>query len=102
MRKKLLQAGLLATMFSVPFFPALSHADGVVLNVDLGADDEAHYHFADRHFHHHPEIFKAAQKLQEAKHHLWQARNDFHGHKTAAIIAINNALDELRLAEDQR
>jgi hypothetical protein len=102
MQKKLCTAALAALIFGAPMIPALAHADGVALNVDLGADDEAHYHFTDRRFHHHPEIFKAAQKLQEAKHHLWMARNDFHGHKNAAIIAINNALDELRMAEEQR
>jgi hypothetical protein len=102
MQTSFLKAGLVAVLLSLPMAPALAHADSVGLNVDLGADDEAHFHFADRHFHHHPEILKAAQKLQEAKHHLWMAKNDFHGHKSAAIMAINNALDELRLAEEQR
>jgi hypothetical protein len=102
MRKPLLTAGLAALLLGAPLLPSTAHADGVALNVDLGADDEAHFHFADRHFHHHPEILKAATKLQEAKHHLWMAKNDFNGHKTAAIMAINTALDELRMAEERR
>jgi hypothetical protein len=102
MQKTLLKAGLVALLLGAPMLPALAHADGVALNVDLGADDEAHFHFNDRHFHHHPEILKAAQLLQQAKHHLWMAKNDFGGHKAAAIGAINGALDELRMAEEKR
>jgi hypothetical protein len=102
MSKKLLNAGLLAGLMVGLMAPAFAHADGVSLNVNLGADDEAHFHFADRHMHHKPEIFKAATKLQAAKHDLWMAKNDFGGHKVAAIQAINQALDELRQAEEFR
>jgi hypothetical protein len=102
MTKKLLTLSLAAALLGGVAAPALLRADGVSLNVDLGADDEAHFHFADRHRHHHPEILKAAMKLQEAKHHLWAAKNDFGGHKVAAIQAINVALDELRMAEEMK
>jgi len=79
--------------------PALVHADGFNFNVKIGDDDEAHFHFND-HRHISPEIYKAANKLREAKHDLWMARNDYAGHKGAAIQAINAALDELRMAAD--
>ena len=102
MRKKFLMAFLAAGMFGGLIVPNILRADSVTLNVDLGADDEAHFHFADPHRHHKPEILKAAQKLQEAKHNLWKAKNDFGGHKANAIMAINTALDELRMAEDMK
>ena len=100
MRKEILKAGRLAGLLGALLVPAYAHADGVSLAVNLGADDEAHFHFADRHIHHRPEIMKAAQALQNAKHALWKAPDDFNGHKAAAIAAINSALDELRLAEE--
>jgi len=102
MRKELLKAGLVAGLLGGLLAPTYAHADGISLNVNLGADDEAHFHFADRHVHHNPEILKAAQQLQNAKHSLWKARNDYNGHKNAAINAINVALDELRMAEESR
>jgi len=81
--------------------PAAVKADGVSLNVNVGEDDEAHFHFkGGKRQHHHPLILKAASQLRNAKHTLWAAADDFHGHKAAAIQSINAALDELRQAED--
>lgn len=80
--------------------PTAVRADGVSLNVNLGADDEAHYHFSGPKRGHHPLIWKAAKQLQNAKHTLWAAADDFHGHKATAIAAINGALDELRACEE--
>lgn len=98
MRISILKAGLLLGLLAGSLAPALAHADDLSLNVNLGADDQAHFDFADRH-RHDPMILKAARQLQAAKHSLWRARNDFNGHKRAAIEAINRALDELSLAE---
>jgi hypothetical protein len=97
--KKLSMAAGLAGMMMVPVF---AHADSVNLNINLGADDEAHFHFADQSRPHHPEIWKAAQALQNAKHRIWEARKhtNFGGHAENSIQAINLALDELRMAED--
>ena len=78
--------------------PTLVHADGLSLNVNLGADDEAHFHFNAGKKHIHPMIWKAAKQLQNAKHTLWAAADDFGGHKVAAIQAINQALDQLQMA----
>lgn len=100
MRHQLLKAGLVVGLLAgtLTLAPLRAHADGLSLNVNLGADDQAHFDFADRH-RHNPLILRAAHQLQAAKHSLWQARNDFNGHKRAAIEAINRALDELSLAE---
>ena len=80
-------------------------AQGVSLNVNLGgdvvADDQIHFDFNGGMAHHKPMIWKAAQKLQEAKHDLWKAKNDFHGHKADAIGAINGALDQLKRCEQE-
>ena len=98
MRHTMLKAGLVMGLLAGTLAPARAHADGLSLNVNLGVDDQAHFDFADRH-RHNPLILRAAHQLQAAKHSLWQARNDFNGHKRAAIEAINRALDELSLAE---
>src|SRR5580698_7708126 len=97
--KKLWVSAGLAGMLALPL---LAHADAINLNVDLGADDNAHYYFADTSKPHHSEIWKAAKALQGAKHRLWEARKhtNFGGHAESSIQAINTALDELRLAED--
>ncbi len=96
--KKLSVAVGLAAMMLVP---VVAKADSVGLNLNLGADDEAHYHFNDQ-GHHHSEIWKAAKQLRDAKHRIWIARGhvNFGGHAESAIQAINGALDELRAAEE--
>lgn len=94
-RKTLLVAGL-ATAVAIPF---VAKADGINLNVNLGGDDQAHFDFQSGMGRHDPRIWKAAQQLQNAKHTLWKARDDFHGHKADAIGAINAALDQLRICE---
>jgi hypothetical protein len=85
--------------------PMVVKAQGVNVNVNLGgdpvADDQIHFDFNGGMAHHTPMIWKAAQKLQAAKHVLWKARNDFHGHKADAIGAINAALDQLRICESK-
>lgn len=93
---KFLVGGLLAAALVMPAFAL---ADGVSLNVNLGADDAAHFHF-DQRGHHHPVIWKAALQLRKAKHTLWAAGHDFGGHKAEAIGAINHALDELAQADE--
>jgi hypothetical protein len=98
--KKLWVAAGLAGMMMIP---VLAKADGLNLNMDIGADDEAHYHFSDvQPGHHHSEIWKAATRLRDAKHRIWEARKhtNFGGHAESSIQAINTALDELRMAED--
>ncbi len=76
--------------------PAVIHADNITFMANVGDDDEAHFHFRG---HHHPLIFRAANKLRESKHLLWSAGHDFGGHKMQAIAAINHALDELAQAD---
>jgi Spy/CpxP family protein refolding chaperone len=93
-RKTLLAAGMLAAV-AVPF---VAHA-GLDLTINVGADDQQHYDFKGGARHHHPMIWKAAKQLQNAKHTLWEAADDFHGHKAEAIGAINNALDQLAICE---
>lgn len=95
-RKALLAAGLVAAV-AVPF---AAHA-GIDLTINVGADDQAHFDFNGGQGHHDPLIWRAAQKLQAAKHDLWKARNDYHGHKADAIGAINGALDQLRICESR-
>jgi hypothetical protein len=94
-KKFAMAAGLMGMLVT----PAMIHSDGFNFNVRVGDDDEAHFHFGG---HHNPLIMKAARQLQNAKHTLWEARDDFHGHKAAAVQAINAALDELRMAEEHR
>ena len=89
-------------MAAVMVLPAMVKADGVSLRVNLGEDNEAHYHFHGKKRDHHPLIFKAAKQLQNAKQTLWAAADDFRGHKAAALAHINEALDELRQAEAVR
>jgi hypothetical protein len=72
---------------------------GFDLTVNIGADDQSHFDFNAGPGHHTPEIWKAAKQLQNAKHTLWKARDDFHGHKADAIQAINAALDQLKTCE---
>ncbi len=94
LRKVALGAGMLGLMA----MPMVVKA-GIDLTVNIGADDQAHFDFNGGMGHHDPKIWRAAQQLQNAKHTLWQARNDFHGHKADAIGAINAALDQLRICE---
>jgi len=93
-RKTLLVAGL-ATAFAVPFVAKAA----IDLTINVGADDQAHFDFNGGQAHHDALIWRAAQKLQAAKHDLWKARNDYHGHKADAIGAINGALDQLSICE---
>jgi hypothetical protein len=81
--------------------PMAVRADGFSLNANIGGDDQAHYDFIGGMGRHHPKIWRAAQQLRNAKHTLWQARDDFHGHKAEAIQAINAALDQLKVCEQQ-
>lgn len=46
----------------------------------------------------HPEIHKAINKLKAAKEDLEKAAHDYAGHRVKAIQAIDQALEELRLA----
>lgn len=97
LRKVVFGMGMLGLMA----LPVVVKADGFNMNVNLGGDDQAHFDFNGGMRHHHPMIWKAAQQLRNAKHTLWRARNDFHGHKADAIGAINAALDQLRNCEAQ-
>ncbi len=81
--------------------PMAVMADGISVNFNIGADDQAHFDFQGGMNHHNPQIWKAAQQLQNAKHTLFKARNDFGGHKMDAINAINGALDQLRVCESR-
>jgi hypothetical protein len=87
-----------AALLGVVAMPAMA---GIDLTVNIGGDDQAHFDFNGGARHHDPMIWKAAQQLQNAKHSLWNARNDFHGHKADAIGAINAALDQLRICESR-
>ena len=93
-RKALLAAGMVAAV-AVPF---VAHA-GLDLTINVGADDQQHYDFNGGARRHSPMIWKAAKQLQNAKHTLWAAADDFHGHKADAIGAINSALDQLAICE---
>jgi len=95
LRKLALGAGMLGVMA----MPVLAHADSFNFSVNLGGDDQAHFDFRGGSRHHDPMIWRAAQELQNAKHTLWNARNDFHGHKADAVRAINAALDQLSMCE---
>ncbi|HXL72351.1 MAG TPA: hypothetical protein VN963_01890 [bacterium] len=88
-----------AALLGLTVMPVAVMADGVSLNINIGADDQAHFDFQGGMSHHDPRIWKAAQQLQNAKHTLFKARDDFHGHKMDAINAINGALDQLRICE---
>jgi hypothetical protein len=46
----------------------------------------------------HPEIRAALANLREAREHLEHAAHDFHGHRVAAIKAIDEAIEQLQLA----
>ncbi len=46
----------------------------------------------------HPEIRAALANLREARDHLQHAAHDFHGHRVAAIKAIDEAIRQLQLA----
>jgi hypothetical protein len=88
-------------MLSLMAMPMIVKADAVNLSVNIGADDQAHFDFKAGPRHHHPMIWKAAKQLQAAKGTLWHAADDFHGHKADAIGAINAALDQLKVCEQQ-
>lgn len=82
------------------FAPAV-HADDVAvgLNVNLGADDAAHFDFRQG-VRHEPRVYKAAWNLQQAKHILWNSPNQG-PRREQAIERLNQALDQLRWAEGQ-
>ncbi len=88
-------------MIGLLAMPLVARADGFNLNVKVGADDQAHFDFKAGARHHHPMIWKAALQLRNAKHTLWKAADDFHGHKAEALQAINGALDQLKVCEAQ-
>ena len=46
----------------------------------------------------HPEIHAAIRALQDARAHLFEAKNDFGGHKVEAIRACDEAIKQLKLA----
>jgi hypothetical protein len=97
--KKIAVAACMSGMLMLPVFV---NADQINFSINVGNDDEAHFHFADKTVQHHPDIWKAAMALQNAKHKLWEARKhtNFGGHAESSIQAINLALDELRQAEE--
>ncbi len=88
-------AGLIA-LAALPF---LAKADVVSFGVDIGSDNESHYHFHNNGWHH-PEMNKAASILANAKRHLWYVHGNFGGHRENAMRDINMALDEISAAED--
>ena len=47
---------------------------------------------------HHPRIEAAIRHLEEAKHELEAAPEEFHGHRVKAIAHVNQALDECHRA----
>lgn len=97
LRRWVLGMGLLGLLV----MPMLVRADGISLKINVGEDDQAHFDFKAGKRHHHPMIWKAAEQLRNAKHTLWQAADDFHGHKAEAIGAINAALEQLKVCEAQ-
>jgi hypothetical protein len=101
LRKLVLGAGMLG-LIALPMvaMPVVANA-GLDLTVNVGGDDQAHFDFNGGPAHHHPMIWRAAQQLRAAKHTLWHAADDFHGHKVDAIGAINAALDQLKVCEGQ-
>jgi len=96
-RKLALGVGMLGLLA----VPMAVKADGLDLSVKVGVDDQAHFDFKGGARNHHPMIWKAAQQLRNAKHTLWEAADDFGGHKIAAIGAINNALEQLKVCESK-
>lgn len=46
----------------------------------------------------HPEIVDALHSLQNAREHLEHAAHDFGGHRKAALVAIDNAIAQLKVA----
>jgi len=48
----------------------------------------------------HPQIRAAQRDLSSAKYHLERAARDFGGHRAKAVVLINRAQEELRLALD--
>jgi hypothetical protein len=48
----------------------------------------------------HPRIHKAMESLRDAQEYMKNAAHDFCGHKVAAMRATENALTQLRLAEE--
>jgi hypothetical protein len=97
LRKMVFGLGMLGLLA----MPMVVKADAVNLSVNIGQDDQAHFDFNAGARKHHPMIWKAAMQLRNAKHTLWQAADDFHGHKADAIGAINGALDQLKACEMQ-
>ncbi len=95
LRKLVLGFGMLGLLAT----PMVVKAQGIDLTVNVGTDDQAHFDFNAGPRHHNALIWKAAMQLQNAKHTLWKAPNDFHGHKANAIMAINGALDQLKACE---
>ncbi len=93
-----LRVGMLAmAMMGLLAVPMTAKALDLTVNVNM--DDQSHFDFKAGMRHHHPLIWKAAKQLQNAKHTLWVAADDFHGHKADAISAINGALDQLKVCE---
>jgi len=96
--KKTWLVGCLALGLSVAAFaPALAHADEIGFAVNLGADDNAHFHFGEHR--HDPHIFEAARALQHAKHVLWNDPRHRGPARDKAIRQINDALDTLNWIE---
>jgi hypothetical protein len=89
-------------MAAILALPLAAHSDGISLNVNLGADDEAHFHFGGDHRHFDHKLLDAARALQNAKHKLWESRghDDPDGAKLRAIGHINQALDDLQWIAD--
>ncbi|HVM32706.1 MAG TPA: hypothetical protein VMU88_06195 [bacterium] len=97
MKKNWIKIAAFTGVLAISAMPVAVMADSVSVNFNIGADDQAHFDFHAGKRHYHPMIWKAAKELQQAKHTLYGAADDFHGHKMDAINAINGALDQLRI-----
>jgi Spy/CpxP family protein refolding chaperone len=97
MKMNWMKVAAFAGILALTAMPVAVMADGVSVNFNIGADDQAHFDFHAGQRHYHPMIWKAAKQLQNAKHTLYAAADDFNGHKMDAINAINGALDQLMI-----
>ena len=97
MKKNWMKVAAFAGILILTAMPVAVMADNISAGFNMAADDQAHFDFHAGQRHYHPKIWKAAKQLQEAKHTLYRAGDDFHGHKMQAIAAINAALDQLMI-----
>jgi len=69
------------------------------LMLPMGAVVQAQSPYYQEHHEHHGQISAAIHALEEARECLLHSRHDYGGHREMALRSVDNAMEQLRIAE---